>query len=79
MIRCGICDGLFDAAGPSDDWGHNTAKCSTEHPKRMRKRVADLEAAVLAAKTLLSPTNDETEAAWQVLDDAHHGGNSSSE
>ena len=36
-------------------------------------RIAELEAAILAAKALLSPTTDDTEDAWQILDDAYHG------
>ena len=36
------------------------------------KRIAELEAAVLAAKELLRPTTDQTEPAWQVLDQAYH-------
>ena len=36
------------------------------------KRIADLEAAALAAKVLLEPTTEATEQAWQVLDDAYH-------
>lgn len=36
-------------------------------------RIAELEAAVLAAKVLLEPTDDDkTEAAWQALDQAYH-------
>jgi hypothetical protein len=45
----------------------------------LRKRIAVLEAAVLAAKVLLEPTSEATEDAWQVLDVAYHGGNASSE
>ena len=36
------------------------------------KRIAELEAAVLAAKVLLEPTTEKTEQAWQLLDDAYH-------
>lgn len=36
------------------------------------KRIAELEAAVLAAKVMLEPTDDKTEEAWQVLDQAYH-------
>lgn len=39
---------------------------------RKDARIAELEAAVLAAKALLSPTNEDTEEAWQILDDAYH-------
>lgn len=35
-------------------------------------RIAELEAAVLAAKVLLEPTNEATEDVWQLLDDAYH-------
>ncbi len=35
-------------------------------------RIAELEAAVLAAKALLEPTNEATEDVWQLLDDAYH-------
>lgn len=35
-------------------------------------RIAELETAVLAAKTLLHPTTDETEEVWQLLDQAYH-------
>ena len=40
--------------------------------KAYEARTAELEAAVLAAKVLLEPTTDDTEKAWQVLDDAYH-------
>lgn len=36
------------------------------------ERIAELEAAVLAAKVMLEPTDDKTEEAWQVLDQAYH-------
>ena len=48
-------------------------------PQPLFKRVDELEAAILAAKVLLEPTNEATEDAWQVLDDAYHRGNGSSE
>ena len=38
----------------------------------MQARMAELEAAVLAAKVMLEPTNDATESVWQLLDDAYH-------
>ncbi len=41
--------------------------------KAAAKRISDLEAAVLAAKILLEPTNDDTEEVWQILDAAYHG------
>ena len=40
--------------------------------EKLRARIADLEAAVLAAKTLLEPTTEATEDAWQILDRAYH-------
>lgn len=53
------------------------AYCETHHAYLStgvcdKARIAELETAVLAAKVLLEPTNDETEDAWQVLDRAYH-------
>lgn len=39
---------------------------------RKDARIAELEAAVLAAKVLLEPTSEATEGVWQLLDDAYH-------
>ena len=36
------------------------------------KRIAELEAAVLAAAHMLQPTTDDTEEIWQLLDRAYH-------
>lgn len=72
--RCPDCNEPTPCGGWVDQIGrvHHVGCGDPLGQKARDARIAELEAAVLAAKALLEPTTDATESAWQILDNAYH-------